>query len=128
LNFELVVLRDFPMGEMVGALNFAPRRWLLREATPELLDKIASGTAVLVDVSGKWQRIYLTGPQASPTLHRAIAVESVLAGRACAAVRIFDCPCVLARAKDGFDVWVEASYAEALRASLDTARMHSTAA
>jgi heterotetrameric sarcosine oxidase gamma subunit len=127
--FELVALRDLSWD---GALNFAPGRWLLPDPTPQVLEAlrepVASGTAALVDVSGKWQRISVKGAGAAAILHRAVALETVLAGRDCAALRLFDCPSVLARAQDGFDIWVEASYAGALRASLETARKHSTAA
>lgn len=131
-TFELVALRGFSLPAVTGALNFAPGRWLLPEATHERLSALKpsldSGEAALVDVTGKWVRLVLNGPTALPVLRRAIAVDIVMEGRDCAALRLFDCPAVLARATGGFDIWVEASYAVALRASLATALTHCTAA
>jgi hypothetical protein len=65
----------------------------------------------------------LTGPGAARVLSSAINLTRVLANRDCAALHLFDCPAVLARCADAFDLWFEASYAIALRGRLDAALM-----
>jgi hypothetical protein len=54
-------------------------------------------------------------------LARTVALEAILAGRDCAALTLFDCPSIIARSAEAFDVWVEASYAADLMASLERA-------
>jgi heterotetrameric sarcosine oxidase gamma subunit len=106
-------------------LHFAPGRFLVPAPTPDLvrcLDALqAAGVGALFDVDGKWQAFMLTGPGAARVLSSAINLTRVLANRDCAALHLFDCPAVLARCADAFDLWVEASYAIALRGRLDAA-------
>jgi len=45
--------------------------------------------------------------------------ETVLSGRACAALPLFDCPVVLLRTPDSSEVWIPASYAESLESVLN---------
>ena len=51
-----------------------------------------------------------------------IDVATVLSHRECAAVQLLDCPVVLARASDRFEIWVHASYATDLAGSLERIR------
>lgn len=96
-------------------LHFAPARWLVPAPHPDiaaLLDAAAeAGAGVIVDVDGKWQAMELTGAGAARLLACTIDVEAVLEGRECAAVTLFDCPAILARARGGFAIWVRSSYA-----------------
>ena len=65
----------------------------------------------MIDVSGKWEALSIAGPGATRLLACALDIEAVLQGRDCAAVTLFDCPAIVARAADGFAVWVQSSYA-----------------
>jgi sarcosine oxidase gamma subunit len=87
-------------------LHFAPGRWLAVDLAPAAVP--ACGTPV--DVTGKWQGFRITGAGARRLLASALAIDAVLEGRQCAAVAIFDCPAVMARAPGGFVAWVQASY------------------
>ena len=78
----------------------------------------------MFDVEGKWRALAVLGAGAERLLAESIDVASVLSQRECAAIRLFDCPVVLAREPDGFSVWVEASYATELRAMLDRVHAH----
>ena len=107
-------------------LHFAPGRFLAPAPSPEIvrhLDALAAaGVGVVFDVEGKWRALAVLGAGAERLLAESLDVASVLAQRECAAARLFDCPVVLARAPEGFSVWVEASYATDLREMLD--RVH----
>jgi heterotetrameric sarcosine oxidase gamma subunit len=96
-------------------LHFAPGRWLAPDPDPEigaLLEGAAQAAAgAVVEVTGKWRALQISGPGAGHLLACTIAVEAVLTDRDCAALTLFDCPAILARAPDGFAVWVQASYA-----------------
>jgi len=96
-------------------LQFAPGRWLLPapSATSEaLLDAAArAGQGAKIDVSGKWEHLTIAGPGAARLLACAIEIESVLERRECAALRLFDCPAIVARRDDGYELWVQSSYA-----------------
>ena len=96
-------------------LHFAPGRWLAPEPTPALRALFAAtasgGGGTVIDVSGKWETLSIAGPGATRLLACALDIEAVLQGRDCAAVTLFDCPAIVARAADGFAVWVQASYA-----------------
>ena len=80
-----------------------------------------AGVGALFTIDGKWQTFALTGPGAERLLSSAINLAKVLANRSCAALHLFDCPTVLACRAGAFDVWVEASYATALRDRLHAA-------
>jgi len=102
-----------PLGRF-ALLHFAPGRWLAPEPAEEaaLLDSaVAAGTGTQTGVGGKWQAITLTGAQAPRALAATIDLETVLSGRDCAAVRLFDCPGIVARTVEGFEVWALSSYA-----------------
>jgi sarcosine oxidase gamma subunit len=96
-------------------LHFAPGRWLAPdpdEGTRALLAAAALAQAgVVVEVTGKWEALLIRGTGAVRLLACALAIEPVLEARDCAAVTLFDCPAILARAAGGFAVWVQSSYA-----------------
>jgi sarcosine oxidase gamma subunit len=104
-------------------LHFAPGRFLAPEPSLSLVERLealaATGVGVTFNVEGKWNNITLAGSAAQRVLAATIDSAAVLADRECAAVRLFDCPTVLARQGHDFDIWVEASYAKDLRASLE---------
>lgn len=107
-------------------LHFAPGRFLAPAPTREMERHLgalqAAGVGALFDVDGKWQEFVFTGPGAERVLSYSINLSQVLGNRDCAAVHLFDCPTVLARRADAFDVWVEGSYAAAFRESVDEVR------
>src|ERR1700733_8070274 len=100
-------------------LHFAPGQFLAPAPTPDterrLLALQAAGVGATFDVEGKWQGGALTAPGAERALSSTIDLAQALGGRDCAALHLFDCPAVLARRGEGFEVWVEASYAVAFR-------------
>ena len=97
-------------------LHFAPDRWLVPAPAPDLLQQLASlergGGGMLVEVEGKWQQLQLAAKHGRRILSSSIDVEAVLAGRHCAAVMLFDCPGIVARNGESFDVWMVASFVE----------------
>ncbi len=104
-------------------LHFAPGRWLMPDPQPQLLAQLQrQGVTTLYDVEGKWRRCVLVGPAAARALGASISVESVLAGRECAAVTLFDCPAVLRRAGGEFELWTLSSYLEAFKRALQAAQ------
>jgi len=109
-------------------LHFAPGRFLAPAPPPDIarhLDALAgTGVGAVFDVEGKWRALAVLGAGAQRLLAESIDVAAVLAHRECAAVRLFDCPVVLAREPEGFSVWVEASYATDLREMLDRIHAH----
>ena len=106
------VLRD--AAQQPRLLHFSPGRWLLPAPTPKLAAQLdaatRAGLGVTIDASGKWERLDIVGPGAARLLACAIEIHGVLEGRDCAAVRLFDCPAVVARVQHGYAVWVQASY------------------
>ena len=96
-------------------LHFAPARWLVPAPCDDVAALVeaavtsAAGTAV--DATGKWREFRLSGPDAARVLGFSIDSHSVLDGRECAAVVLFDSPCVLARLGAGYAIWVRASFA-----------------
>jgi sarcosine oxidase gamma subunit len=104
-------------------LHFAPGHFLAPQASPAMrrhLDALeVAGNGACFDVDGKWRHLAVTGTGAARLLAATIDVGRVLQHRECAAVTLFDCPAVLLRRADGYDVWVEASYATDFRAMLD---------
>jgi sarcosine oxidase gamma subunit len=103
-------------------LHFAPGHFLIPAPTPDYSRHFEAlqdaGVGALFDVEGKWQRFTMTGAGAARVLSSAINLTQVLAHRECAALHLFDCSSVLARRAGAFDVWVEASYANAFRGHL----------
>ena len=101
--------------DSASLLHFAPGRVLAPDpaaATEALLDAAASqGMGTRIDVTGKWERYSVVGPGAARLLACALSLDAVLDKRDCAAVTIFDCPAIISRRRDGFDLWVLASYA-----------------
>lgn len=102
-------------------LYFAPGRWLTTRPPGAVAPSDVPGTLSVVDVSGKWSLLQLSGVDAELVLRCQMAVDSILAGRACAAVTVFDCPVVVVRRGGGFDLLAHASYSEHLRDALVTA-------
>jgi hypothetical protein len=96
-------------------LHFAPGRVLAPDpsaSTEALLDERASqGLGTRIDVTGKWEQFSVRGPGAARLLACAFSLDAVLGQRDCAAVTIFDCPAIVAKCREGFDLWVLASYA-----------------
>ena len=107
-------------------LHFAPGRWLAPDPEAGLaarLDALVNaGAGLLADVTGKWQSITLPHAGAARVLAAGVALDAVLAERGCAALWLFDCPVVLARAGERFDLWVQSSYAPSLIAALESVR------
>jgi sarcosine oxidase gamma subunit len=110
-------------------LHPAPARWLAPDPSVEirslLEDAVRAASGTVAEVTGKWDALLISGTGASRLLACAISIDTVLAGRDCAAVTLFDCPAVIARRHDSFALWVQSSYttdflatAERLRASL----------
>ncbi len=95
-------------------LHFSPGRWLAPAPTPEiaaLFDAAArAGGGSSIEVTGKWQRLLVTGAGAGRLLACALDIAAVLEGRGCAAAVLFDCPAIIAQAANGFELWVQASY------------------
>lgn len=108
-------------------LHFAPGRWLVPDPDGLLRARLeasrAAGAGVLVDVSGKWQEVALAPGVAGAVLASGIEVESLLRGREAAAVTLFDCPTILARAGTGFELWVAASYLHSFTGVIDALRL-----
>ena len=96
-------------------LHFAPGRWLAPNPDPDLvalLDHAArDGAGTLIEATGKWEPLTISGSGAGRLLASTLEVASVLAGRGCAAVTLFDCPAIIASADQGFALWIQASYA-----------------
>ena len=102
-------------------LYFSPGRWLSLCAAASAARPVLPATIAVVDVSGKWHLLRLAGADAERVLRFQLAVDDIFAGRACAAVTIFDCPVVIERHSAAFDVWTHASYSEHLRDALANA-------
>jgi len=95
-------------------LHFAPGRWLAPEPSPAVLALLEgaerAGAGTQVDVTGKWDRIDVSGSAAARLLASTIEIGSVLAGRGCAAVTAFDCPAVVSGGGEDFALWLQSSY------------------
>jgi len=113
-------------GGRPALLHFAPGRFLA--PAPEAgmirhLDALAAaGVGAVFTVTGKWRAIRISGAGAERLLASGVDVGAVLSHRECAAVQLLDCPVVLARARDGFELWVLASYATDLAGSFERIR------
>ncbi|MBS0388690.1 MAG: hypothetical protein JSR15_09440 [Proteobacteria bacterium] len=104
-------------------LHIAPGRWLLPapdETEQAQFDAAArAGQGAMIDVTGKWEHFTITGVGAARLLACTIDIHSVLEGRDCAAVRLFDCPAVVASMPDGYALWVQSSYVADFLATTD---------
>lgn len=113
--------------DRLALLHFAPARWLLPDPAADITAlaaaAVAAGAGTVVDVSGKWQAMELTGPGATRMLASAVDPVAVLDGRGCAALTLFDCPVVLAHHAEGFALWVRASYAQDFSAAVERQRI-----
>ncbi len=109
-----------------AVLHVGPGRWLLaghaieRESSAVVAAQVSGGS--LLDVSGKWLRLCVTGAQAQGHLSHFLNVTQVLHGRDCAPVTILDCPTLLARRERGFELWTGRSWATWLHESLTRSR------
>ncbi len=96
-------------------LHFAPSRWLAPSPDAEITALVAaaeqSSAGTAVEVGGKWREYALSGADAARALACSVDSVALLDGRECAAVNLFDCPCVLARTGQGYAIWVQASFA-----------------
>ena len=109
-----------------GLLHFAPARWLAPSPCAEIAALVAAAeeaAGTCVDVTGKWREFALGGPRAGRVLASAVTVEAVLEGRECAAVTMFDCPCILVRVTDGYRIWVRSSFATDFIAAVQSLRL-----
>jgi heterotetrameric sarcosine oxidase gamma subunit len=105
-------------------LHIAPGHWLVPEPSPEVaacLHAAASaGAGVQIGVDGKWQAVRFSGPAAQRVLARTVALDTILAGRDCAALTLFDSPSIIARSDAAFDIWVQSSYAAEFMTCLES--------
>jgi len=100
-------------------LHFAPR-FLLTINHGAVAPPVATAAdAIGIDVTGKWHGYRLHGSSSPAVLAAGVPSGTVLAGRNCAALPLFDCPVVLLRTPDISEVWVHASYAETLGSALN---------
>lgn len=110
-------------------LHFAPGRFLVPTPSVDMirhLDALASAqVGAVFNVAGKWRAIRVTGSGAERLLAAGVDVAAVLSHRECAAVLLLDCPVVLTRVADGFELFVQASYATDLTGSLERIRASS---
>jgi hypothetical protein len=111
--YEAVATRPAPSLNL--PLHFAPGHWLLPDPAQEVLARVGGQPGiVIVDVDGKWQRRILSGPRVWRVLAVTADVATMLRGRDCAALTLFDCPGIAARSGDGVEVWIVSSYAQFL--------------
>jgi hypothetical protein len=107
-------------------LQFAPGRVLAPDpsaATEALLDAATSqGAGNRIDVTGKWEHFFIRGPGGARLLACTVELNAVLDKRDCAAVTLFDCPGIVARCLDGFELWVQSSYARDFLATAENFR------
>jgi heterotetrameric sarcosine oxidase gamma subunit len=100
--------------QRIELLHFAPGRWLAPDPSEEVQSLLAAAAAAsagtALEVSGKWDQMRIAGSGAARLLACGVCAEEVLAERECAALTLFDCPAILARAADGFRLWVQSSY------------------
>ena len=114
-------VRYAPSGEPV-LLHPAPGRWFAPAANEplrlELEALVAAGAGALFDVSGKFRSWSLEGASGRAWLAQQCELATVLAGRDCAAMTLFDCPALLAKqhtdGHENFVVWLASSSAEGL--------------
>lgn len=95
-------------------MHFAPRFLLAINHAGTIPPIAATAGPVAVDVTGKWHGYRLHGSLSSNVLAAGAQTGTVLAGRNCAALSLFDCPTVLLQAAGSSEVWVPASYADSL--------------
>jgi sarcosine oxidase gamma subunit len=102
------------------ALNFAPGRWLFINADIDMTSQAIDAGAVVFDAEGKWRIFQAQGQRARCAIAAALDLDSILRGRECAAVTLFDVPAIIARigTEDEWWVCVHASYAEHFMASI----------
>jgi hypothetical protein len=106
-------------------LHPAPGRWFAPAADEplrlELEALVAAGAGALFDVTGKFRSRSLEGAQGRCWLAQQCVVATVLAGRDCAALTLFDCPALLSKQQvdgdDHFVVWLSSSSIAALPGS-----------
>ena len=105
-----------------AVLHMGPGRWLLTghalEREPALVATAEASGGSLLDVSGKWLRLSVTGAEAPGHLSQFLSLRQVLHARDCAPVSILDCPTLLARCERGFELWTTRSWARWLQESL----------
>jgi len=103
------------------SLHFAPNRWLLTEPMQEdisSIERAAGDSLVIVDVSGKWHRVSVDVVAGQRILRRGIDLTPTLCERSCAQVDLFDCPVILVRKAQEYELWVLSSYLNALSGQL----------
>jgi len=106
-------------------LHHAPGRWFAPAADDtvrrELEALVVAGTGALFDVSGKFRSWQLEDAPGRRWLAQQCDIATVLAGRDCAALTLFDCPALLTKRQldghENFVVWLASSAAEALPGS-----------
>ncbi len=116
--------RYAPSGEPV-LLHHAPGRWFAPAADDtmrlELEALEAAGEGALFDVTGKFRSWQLEGEPGRRWLAQQCQVATVLAGRDCAALTLFDGPALLGKrqteGEEHFVVWLASSSGKALPGS-----------
>ncbi len=107
-------------------LHFAPGRWLAPDPDSEtraILDSAATaGRGTVVDVTGKYDALSVSGFGATRLLACGIDIESIMQARECAALTLFDCPAIISRVADGYSIWVQSSYATDFAATAERFR------
>ena len=113
-------VRRYPDG--AASLHMGPGRWLLVGRAVEWESATVTAAEAcggwLIEVSAKWRRLSVTGTKAQLHLSRLLNVAQVLHERVCAPVAVLDCPALLARCQDGFELWVARSWAPWLHEAL----------
>ena len=100
-------------------LHFAPQVVLSINQGAVAPPVAVAAEATGIDVTGKWHGYRLHGSSSPAVLAAGVPSGTVLSGRDCAALSLFDCPVVLLRTPDSSEVWVPASYAESLGSALN---------
>ena len=111
-----------PQPDSPRVLHFAPGSWLVIDGDLTVPPSVLPSGLIGVDVTGKWMGFEIHGSLADSVLRTEVQLGIVFAQRHCAAASVFDCPVLLHRNGDRFELWVQASYSDHLRTQLaDTA-------
>ena len=104
--------------DSIRVLYFAPGSWLVINGDPAVPPSALPSGVIGVDVIGKWNGFLLDGSLVDSVLRTEVQLGIVLAKRQCAATSMFDCPVLIYRAGDRYELWVQASYSDHLQTQL----------
>jgi sarcosine oxidase gamma subunit len=99
-------------------LHFAPGTWLAIDYAAAAVPSELPADAIPVEVTGKWICFKLAGALVPRVIAAGTQLKLVLDNRDCAALTLFDCPVVVLRATDAFELGIHSSYADCLRTAL----------